>query len=64
MLWQIKFAVLAKLSYGNQQAAGEPSLLSRAAKLIAYYLVVAALVEDVLLRLSASGVFTPTRECR
>jgi iron complex outermembrane receptor protein len=44
VIWQLKSVLLGKPSCGTPQAAGEPSWLSRAATLIAYYLVVAALV--------------------
>jgi hypothetical protein len=41
VLWQVKFAFLGKLTCGTPQTAGE--VLSGAATLIAYSLVVAAL---------------------
>ncbi len=44
VLWQVRFALLGKLTCGTRQAAGEPSWLSRTGTLIAYYLVIAALV--------------------
>ncbi len=43
VLWQVKFALFGKLTCCTPQAAGEPSWLSSAATLIAYYLVIGVL---------------------